>query len=546
MKTYTESNRIRPHILTASVYWAIALLMAFCIIAHRIYGEKGSYFTAGAFGFFGFFYTGLVLACQKAVYIMVRLRARRSQYLNAEANMHRSLNIFGAAGVILGILLAALSYRIAGFLFHGERGFFQLIIVAVCGVLMGVQGVLRGYLQGIGYTKPILIADLLVALVSGITGTVATIFLYSYGLKVNDLFHVDEYSAVYGSVGVMLGLLAGTLTGLIQILISYHIRKAEIKDVVKGGAPRYLDNKNDVIAGVRVILLLYVTAAVALIVDEVYFVLHSVRVHPDGDFMSNFGSYFGRGICLVALFTVLCCIPFIKSWNRVMARVERDEYEGARERLKKLIRFSGMLVIPVGIFMLAIPQTLQITIYGKSNELANTFTMVSGVLVIVCAVGMFFSWFLNHMGRSILILLNVGVGWGIHALGLFVFVTILDRGIYGIQMATLAAVVIYDLMCTVITFKMLKLKVSTLKVWTTSLLSSATAGFVIFLLNMLLTNLIGEVLTFILCVIVFFVIYMLIMIVTGGIRKHELGSIPLGGLFKGFAAMVQPSRLDEE
>ena len=107
MKTYTENNRIRPHILTASLYWAIAFVMVFLIIAHRIYQDKGSYFTAGAFGFWALFYTGLVLACQKAVYIMVRLRARRSQYLNAETNMHRSLSIFGTAGALLGLLLAA-------------------------------------------------------------------------------------------------------------------------------------------------------------------------------------------------------------------------------------------------------------------------------------------------------------------------------------------------------------------------------------------------------------------------------------------------------
>ena len=546
MKTYTENNRIRPHILTAAVYWAIIILMGFCIIAHRIYGEKGSYFTAGAFGFWGIFYTGLILACQKAVYIMVRLRARRSQYLNAETNMQRSLSIFISAGVILGILLGSLSYIIAEHLFRGTRGFFLLIIVAVCAALMGTQGVLRGYLQGIGYTRPIFISDLLVSIVSAVSGTILTVFLYNYGLKVNNLFHVDEFSAVYGCVGVMAGLFIGTLTGLIQTLVSYNIRKAEIKEVVKNGAPRYLDNTNDVIAGVRVILILYITPALTVIVDEIYYILHTVRVHSDVDYMTEFGCYFGRGMCLVVLLTMLACVPFVKSWNRVMARIERDEYEGARERLRKLIRFSGMFVIPVGVFLVALSETVQVAIYGKSTDMANALTMLSGILVIVCAIGMFFSWFLNHMGRSVLILLNVGVGWGVHVALLFVFVTLLDLGIYGLQLAALVAVAVFDVMCSVITFKMLKMKMSTLKIWTTPLLSAAAAGFVVFLLNKLLVNLIGEVLTLILCVVVFYVIYMLIMIVTMGIRKHELGMIPFGGLFSGFAGMVQHTGIEED
>nr|MCR5670514.1 hypothetical protein [Butyrivibrio sp.] len=246
MKNYTEENRIRPDILTAGVYWAIIIIMIYNIIAYRFYGDKGAFFAAGPLWLYGIFYSIFVLGVQKSVYIMVRLRARRSQYLNAETNMERSLRLFGAVGVILGIFLLALGFSFSKYLLGSSRGTFQCILVALSLFLLCSQGVLRGYLQGLNYTKPIIISDLLIAAVTVVFGTILSKALYDYGVKVNGLFHVDDFSAVYGSCGMLMGFFAGSLAGLIQIGVSFFLRKSEISDFVKTGAPRYLDNKNDV------------------------------------------------------------------------------------------------------------------------------------------------------------------------------------------------------------------------------------------------------------------------------------------------------------
>ena len=56
MKTYTEEKRIRPDILTAAVYLAIAVMMLYAVICQRIYGDKGAFFTAAPLSFYMFFY----------------------------------------------------------------------------------------------------------------------------------------------------------------------------------------------------------------------------------------------------------------------------------------------------------------------------------------------------------------------------------------------------------------------------------------------------------------------------------------------------------
>ena len=251
----------------------------------------------------------------------------------------------------------ALSYLISQRLLGAGRGFFQLIIAGAAILFLGPQGVLRGYLQGIGYTKPIVISDMLIALTSAVSGIIAVVILYGYGLKVNELFHVDEFSAVYGSLGMMAGILLGSIVGFVQIIVSYMLRKKEIAEFVKSGAPRYLDNKNDVLTTIRPLLLLYCTPALMTFADQCVYVFFTMKKHPDVDYMTNYGIYAGRILTSIIMISMLCCVPFIKRWNQVMARIERDELEGARSRYKGLMKLFNSLVIPASIFVLAMSDT---------------------------------------------------------------------------------------------------------------------------------------------------------------------------------------------
>ena len=545
MKTYTEEKRIRPDILTASVYLAIALMMVFALSCHRIYGDKGAFFSAGPLSIYLLFYCGLVLAAQKAVYIMVRLRARRSQFMNADANMHRSIRIFGIIGILSGIILTLLSYKMAQTLLGAERGFFQIIFAAVAIIFLGGQGVLRGYLQGIGYTRPIVMSDLLIATVSCISGVIAVEILYKYGLKVNNIFHIDEFSAVYGSAGLMAGILLGSIVGCVQIIVSYNLRKNEIADFSKRGAPRYLDNKNDVLTSIRPILLLYCTPPLMIFVDQCVFVIFTRKLHEDVDYASDFGAFAGRTVCSIILISILSCIPFIKKWNGVMARIERDELEGARQRFKVLMRYSNMLLFPVSVFVFALPETVMMTLSGSAGKTASSLMMLGGLSVLLCGFAILFSWLLNHMGKSIIIVINVAIGWGVHVAMLLVLFILLNLGIIGIMLSCMIAFLVFDLLSFFMISKMLKYRQDHIKCVLLPAVSSIIAGLIVFLLNKALVDIIGEVLSLLICIVVFYACYLLSMIVSRGVLLHELRRLPLGFLFEGIGSLLQHDRYYE-
>ena len=539
MKTYTEEKRIRPDVLTACVYLALVGIIVYSIVSYRIYGENGAFFSAMPFALYLLAYSALVLAVQKAVYIMVRIRARRSQYLNAQTNMHRSMNVFLILSVLMGALFIGLSYLISKRLLGSERGFLQIIIAGGAILFLGPQGVLRGYLQGLGYTRPLVISDLLIALSSFISGIIAVVILYNYGLKVNDLFHVSELSAVYGCTGLMFGLFVGTIVGFVQILVSYFLRRKEITEFVKSGAPRYLDNKNDVLSGIGPLLLLYCSPALMVFLDQCAYLLFTRKKNPEFDYMTSYGIYSGRILNSVILFSIICCIPFIKRWNRIMARIERDELEGACVRYKTFMRMFNSLVIPVSIFVFVLADTVMTTLFGKTNNFSATLMMPGGIAIFFVSFAVFFSWLLNHMGKSVIIVMDVCIGLVLHIVFLIVLCMLLNLGLMGLLLSLIAAFAVYDGLSFFFISKILRYRQDHFRCILVPVISSAISGLLVFFVNKLLVNLIGDILTFIICVIIFFVSYMLLMIVFRGFMVHELKNIPFGRIFEGVAAKVQ-------
>jgi O-antigen/teichoic acid export membrane protein len=545
MKSYAEENRIRPDILTSTVLWSAVIMMVFKIIGNRIYGDLGSGFSAAPFAFFYIFYTGLVLAVQKAVWLMVRIRARRSQFINAEGNMRRSFRLFLLVGIIASVLLVASSYVMAKHLFGSSRGYLQFMIVAACVLLISIQGVIRGYLQGLGYTKPIVIADPMFAVTSLVLGTVISLFMYSYGLKVNELFHVKEYSAIYGAYGAMFGVFGACVIGLIQILISYSIRKTEITQVIKSGAPRYLDNKNDVLSGIRVLLLVYVSPALMCLLNEILYMTLQKNITPEADLLKLYGILSGKIFPVVIGAAILCCIPFVKTWNRVMARIERDEFEVARDRLKKLIKYSSVVYIPMTVFVLALSETVIVSFFGKSTEMTTALLTLASSMICLVSLAVTAAWFMSHMGKPLIITISTAIGWGVYVAGAFVFIVVLKLGLYGIVLTNVTALVVYNILSYAMIFRVLRYRQELVRTFLLPLAAAAGAGLIAYLFNMIFVNLIGDILTFIICIVVFFISYMMMIIVLRRIKTYELRYIPLGFLFSGVSSRLQPEDYEE-
>lgn len=538
MRNYSEEKRIRPDILTAAVYWSIIIMMIYIIFSIRIFGDKGAGFSCGPIALYYSFYSVFVLAVQKAVWVMVRVRARRSQFLNARDNMRSAFRFFAVFGIAVAGTLFFVSVFFSDTIFGSSRGLIQGVIVAVSILFLSIQGVLRGYLQGIGYTRPIVISDLIISVVAFVSGILLTSAFHAYGVKANALFHINEFSAVYGSTGMMLGILIASIVGLIQIGISFYLRRGELDDVAKSGAARYLDSHNDVMSSVRPIIFLFAAPGFMMLFDQIFYVIHQRTIGSEADVVLNYGIYSGRVMTLITVFSLLVCLPFIKSWNRIMARVERDEFDGARERYASFFRKFILLDLPVAIMVFVLAEPLQVAFFGKTGALAVGLLRLASLMILLAPIATFASWMLNHMGKSILIVTNLTVAWAFHIGMVFVFEVVLKMGLYGILLAVIISVFVYDLLCLLMFFKMFKIRVDNMRMFVFPLACAAVMGLVCFFISLGLVNLIGDILTVAVCLVIGYVVYVAAITVMKLLNYNDLRAIPFGKAFSGLLYLL--------
>jgi hypothetical protein len=150
------------------------------------------------------------------------------------------------------------------------------------------------------------------------------------------------------------------------------------------------------------------------------------------------------------------------------------------------------------------------------------------------------------MGRSVILVLNLTIGWISHVAAMILFVIVLKKDLMGVIWAQMIAFCVYDILCFVMIFKMLKYRQNVVRNLGMPAFSAAMAGLVLLLLGNLLIDRIGELLTILLGIIVYTIVYMVIMIVIRGVKTEELEKVPMGRLFMGLSHRIQHDRYYEE
>ena len=181
--------------------------------------------------------------------------------------------------------------------------------------------------------------------------------------------------------------------------------------------------------------------------------------------------------------------------------------------------------------MFVMAGTIEGAVFGKNSDISGRLLKMGSIMVILGSIAVFYSWLLNHMGKVILTLVNLLISWVSHIALLILSLFVFKMGLYGIMAATIISFLLYDGLSIFMVNKMLRFRVNIMKTYIVPLICAAFSGLVAFLLNLIFVNMIGEVLTLLICLFVFYVVYMLLLIVLKRIEAKELKKAPLGKVF---------------
>ena len=538
----SKKFRIRPDVVLSSGMIFILAIMALLVVFFDMAGADGVGFLAAPIALFMIAYCVFICAFETTTREMVKNRIHRSQMLYAKKNVRQLMIISFCIGLFCTVLCAGISIILANFVFYSPRSFYVLLLVSPVFLFLSIQGVLRGCLSGSGYAVVSIISDAILTLITVISTFILSNAVYDYGKKVDALMHVDDIAPAYGALGAALGITVSSLISFIFVVIMFLIKKNELEQIAEESIPVTNNHRNECVQELIMNCLIAATSGVLVFIDECVYLNVAHKIHPNENNIDNWGIYIGQCVAVVVFFVFITALPFIKSWYGVHVSIVKKDFKAARTKLQNLVHFEAMLIFPVVIWLMLLANTFNTVVFGKSNDAGVDMVVLAIPVVIPGAVIVFQSFLLKQLKNKLVMGINLVIGVVAH---IVVLLTMTYIGGYGIHasIAAFAAMFVVQGILGLFEIKvMLDVNLQMFRNILMPLVAAVCSGLLALLIDKIFVNLIGEILTFIICVVVAFVAYMLLLILLRSVNRYEVEKMPLGDYFALVSDMVNGGR----
>ncbi len=454
-------------------------------------------------------------------------RLEQKEYRNAQRIFYCAFMYVGAVGFVASLVL----FFGADLLLEGKAA-LVLKTFAPTVFIYGFLGVLRGYFQAHKSMLQTSISQIFEQIVNALVSVGAAYYFMK-------IFGAPEY----GAIGSALGTLAGVVTALLVVGFAYMMNRKEIRKRIETDHANVLDGYSDIFKNMFLIVTPIIMSTFIynfnITLNNNLFTKISMNFHQMSEQLafSTFGIYSGKAVLLSDVPVALASAMSAALIPVVSGAFARDGKRVAGEKAQVAIQTTMLFAIPaaVGMFVLAEPILSILFTFKSAEDLQMAVVLLQMMTLSIC----FYS--LSTVTNGIL----QGIGKVnrpvVHALAALVLQTILvvvlllttDLGIYALPIAF----VIYSAsMCVLNQWAVHKFldcrliwKDIAIKPFVSAIVMGVAAYGVYALVYMLVqSNFIALAISVVLAVIV----YLVSMIVVGGITERTLENIPKGNALK--------------
>ncbi len=537
----TERKKKKDIIMaTGLIAYLIVLLIR--IPLGRMIGDKGIGFFAAGMELFLVSTAVISYGISRAVAVLIKYRMKREQYKNA-GKVFRSALLFSIiSGGLFACILFVLSQPIAEILLLEKLSYLTIAAAAPAVMLSFIIGVLRGYFQGMGSAMPTVHSQLLERVIMFVSSLILASIAYAYGLKVAALLKNEEYAAAYGAMGSILGLTAACIFGALHLLFIYILYARQWKKQVGKDSSRATES------GLQIVSMLFTTALpysicallyhMNYLVDQRIFNYAMNIAGKDSLRVAHWGVYYGKYSVVIGAAVVLCTLPLTGAVLKIGQLYDRQDQGGVREELGRSIHQLSIFSIPCA-FLIAVLAEPIASILFKGDIKTAVLLIQSGSAVIVLAS---FTYFLTAILQRIRKLQIVMLGGLIAFLShLILIILLLNNTQLGITAVVCGSILFYLASCVVCFFgvmRHMKYSQEWVRTFAVTLIAAGTSALIGMLLNKLLLSFAGNVITLLLCIVVYLITYHVFLIVLRGVRKEELEEMTGGNIITSIAVRL--------
>ena len=463
---------------------------------------------------------------------MLRVRKAKEQYRNAN-RIRSSVMIFQSLMGLVGMaVLLSGADVLARKVFLIPYSAFVIRLLAPVVLLRAMGSVLQGYFQGRGSQIPTVVVCVLRPLLTLALGLVSVPLFQGYGERASKLLLNDNIPSMYGAAGLAVAMIIAEVLLLLLLLVLYFVNRGNYHvERLEGG--RRTESFGSAVGGLSSGLALLLAAGLlARIPVGLGLVFLQKKSADTVQSAVDFGAYYGGYLALCAFVILLCGIPMLPVAARTLSAIRRTETRYARD-LCGIGLHLGLVytLFPVAYFI-ALAAPLARAFEKGADELLAGFLPVGSFIIVEAVLAEFFLEILLKGGKALLGLASLGAGFVVFLVGVVMFVNVLDLGVAGLVYGGLLGGLVVCAMSGAILILQRSVQCDWLNWVIIPLGSAVLSGVVCLLIGKIFTDLLGDVGTLVIGLVVGLIFYLSPQLSLRSFRESELRVMVFGGVFK--------------
>lgn len=501
------------------------------LVLGNILGDNGIVFLAIAVECFLLFWTFTGSRLADTLGRLLRGRSNKGQYKNAMKLRRISLVLEGFLGMIGCVVMFLSAKNISEGLLDLPYSVTMIRILAPVIFIRTLSSVLLGYFQGEGTELPTVISCLMRQVCVLGLSLFFVGFFKDYGSKVSALLRQENFTAMYGGMGVAVAVLVSEILVLLFLLLVYRgSRRKERRN--NGEGMRTTDTfAGQTVALYRNLLPQILAMFLGLFPMWLGMVLYRRSV-ADFEALNEYGILFGKFLPLIGIMILPGCIMLMENAYKAAGCVRREEQRYARGHFQSGLHMAVVYGFFLSVFTAIMAQQLSGVLNETGLDLTVEMLRYGSFIVLLGVIAFYFTELLlllvgKFFVLGLLVLYNL-----VHAGCLALFINGGETGIMSLVYSLMFAGVVYVVGATVLLFWQLRFGIDWLQAIAVPAGVSCAVGLILVFLTKVITPHLGNLITVIVSLILGNVFYWIFLMILRNFREQELAYTPCGKLIR--------------
>ena len=454
-------------------------------------------------------------------------KLEQREYKNAQRIFYCALMYVGSVGLIAGLFL----FFGADFLLDGKAA-LVLRAFAPTILIYGFLGVLRGFFQAhksmVQTSVSQIFEQILNALVS-----VGAAYIFMQIFK----------SPEYGAIGSALGTLAGVIGALIVMLWAYSINRKIIGRRLERDKTNVPDSYGEIFKSMLFIVTPIILSTFIynfnITLNNNLFTKIAMSHYglTEQQSYSIFGIYSGKAVLLSDVPVALASAMSAALIPVVSGAYVREGRKAAGERVEVAVQTTMLFAIPaaVGMFVLAEPILNLLFSFATAEDLQMAVILLRMMTLSIAfySLSTVSNGILQGIGKVNKPVINAAIALAVQTVVVVGLLLGTKLGIYALPIAFIVYAALMSLLNQLAVRKELDCRIRVIPVFVKPLISSLVMGAAAYLVYTVIYLVIPvNIVALGIAVVVAVAVYVIAMIVCGGITEATLDNIPKGGALK--------------